>query len=721
MAFRLRATASAVLAGIVLSSSPGWGQDSILGFSASSADLERKIEQRFKAIPLADEEKRQHRLFTSEPHPAGSKRNNELAEYMAAEWRKQGLENVVIRQYDVYSSEPKSTSLEMISPVPFKASLREAAYDEDPDTKNPRISAAWTGMSISGDVTAPVVYAHSGNPEDYAVLRKKGIDVKGKIVLVRYSNPYSYRGFKALTAQREGAAAILIYSDPAEDGFKKGKVFPEGPWGPATHIQRGAITYDFIVPGDPLTPGWASVPGARRIASQDAQSLPKIMALPLSWTDAKPLLENMGGPVAPADWQGGLPIQYHLGGEQARVHLKIDMDNSIKPYFVVEGRIQGADVPDQWIVLGNHRDAWVFGGVDPSSGTASMMEMTRAFGTLLKQGVRPRRTLVFCSWDGEEVGLTGSTEWGEQFSEELQKKAVAYINVDSSVSGPDFDGSAVGSLAPMLIETTHSLEDPSGVSLYEAWKNARAKKNKDSGDGPATDFVLADTRIGSGSDHTVFLNYVGIPVIGLSFDGSYGVYHSAYDNFYWMNHFGDPGYRYHTLASNLWGVLALRLANADLLPFDFDSYAQNVRAFVKDLSKGRDVSQVDLKSLMLKLAEFEAAGRKLNATISTVLASKSTKTFLNSANQSMLQVERNWLNPEGIPGRPWFKHMLYGARFTYAHLELPGLTEAVEQGDWQRANQQAHILQAAVDRNTKLIDEITAELLKASANGEGAH
>ena len=721
MASRLRATASAVLAGIVLSSSPGWGQDSILGFSASSADLERKIEQRFKAIPLADEEKRQHRLFTSEPHPAGSKRNNELAEYMAAEWRKQGLENVVIRQYDVYSSEPKSTSLEMISPVPFKASLREAAYDEDPDTKNPRISAAWTGMSISGDVTAPVVYAHSGNPEDYAVLRKKGIDVKGKIVLVRYSNPYSYRGFKALTAQREGAAAILIYSDPAEDGFKKGKVFPEGPWGPETHIQRGAITYDFIVPGDPLTPGWASVPGARRIASQDAQSLPKIMALPLSWADAKPLLENMGGPVAPADWQGGLPIQYHLGGEQARVHLKIDMDNSIKPYFVVEGRIQGADVPDQWIVLGNHRDAWVFGGVDPSSGTASMMEMTRAFGTLLKQGVRPRRTLVFCSWDGEEVGLTGSTEWGEQFGEELQKKAVAYINVDSSVSGPDFDGSAVGSLAPMLIETTHSLEDPSGVSLYEAWKNARAKKNKDSGDGPATDFVLADTRIGSGSDHTVFLNYVGIPVIGLSFDGSYGVYHSAYDNFYWMNHFGDPGYRYHTLASKLWGVLALRLANADLLPFDFDSYAQNVRAFVKDLSKGRDVSQVDLKSLMLKLAEFEAAGRKLNATISTVLASKSTKTFLNSANQSMLQVERNWLNPEGIPGRPWFKHMLYGARFTYAHLELPGLTEAVEQGDWQRANQQAHILQAAVDRNTKLIDEITAELLKASANGEGAH
>jgi N-acetylated-alpha-linked acidic dipeptidase len=342
--------------------------------------------------------------------------------------------------------------------------------------------------------------------------------------------------------------------------------------------------------------------------------------------DAKPLIENMGGPVAPADWQGGLPIQYHLGGEQARVHLKIRDGQPIKPYFVVEGRIQGSDVPDQWIVLGNHRDAWVFGGVDPSSGTASMMEMTRAFGALLKQGVRPRRTLVFCSWDGEEVGLTGSTEWGEQFGEELQKKAVAYINVDSSVSGPDFDGSAVGSLTPMLIETTHSLEDPSGVSLYEAWKNARAKKNKESGDVPVRQISSLPIRVSAvDQDHTVCLNYVGIPVIGLSFDGPYGVYHSAYDNFYWMNHFGDPGYRYHTLASNLWGVLALRLANADLLPFDFDSYAQNVRAFVKDLGKGRDVSQVDLKSLLLKLAEFEAAGRKLNAAISTVLASKSTK------------------------------------------------------------------------------------------------
>ena len=371
----------------------------------------------------------------------------------------------------------------MIAPTHYQALLRESPIDADPDSNNPAISGAWLGMSISGEVTAPVVYAHSGNPEDYDFLRQNGISVKGKIVLVRYSNPYSYRGFKALTAQREGAAAILIYSDPAEDGYKKGQVDPDGPWGPEYHIQRGAITYDFMVPGDPLTPGWASVPGAKRIPIEEAASAPKIMALPLSWHDAKPLLENMDGPLAPRswkgqDWQGGLPIQYHLGGERVKVHLKIEMDNGTQPYYVVEGRIRGAELPDEWVVLGNHRDAWAFGGVDPSSGTASMMELTRALGELKKQGMRPRRTVVVCSWDGEEVGLTGSTEWGEQFADELRSKAVAYVNVDEATSGPNFHGQAVASLAPMLVEVTHTLKDPSGKSLYDAWKEAAEREKK---------------------------------------------------------------------------------------------------------------------------------------------------------------------------------------------------------------------------------------------------
>ncbi len=695
-------------------SCPAHAQNSILGFTHASAVHEMRIEQTFKAIPSPAQERRQHRIFTAQPHLAGSKRNNDLADYIAGEWRKQGLENVVIHRYDVYTTAPKSASLELVAPIHYQATLREDGYSDDPDTKNPRISSAWSGMSISGEVTASVVYAHSGNPEDYDLLRKQGIDVKGKIVLVRYSNPYSYRGFKALTAEHEGAAAILIYSDPAEDGYKKGKVFPDGPWGPESHIQRGAITYDFMVPGDPLTPGWASVPGAKRIPLEQAVSVPKIMALPLSWKDAKPLLENLGGPRAPDDWQGGLPIVYHLGGERARVHLKIEMDNGIKPYYVVEGRIRGATLPDEWVVLGNHRDAWVFGGVDPSSGTASMMELTRALGRLKQQGMRPRRTMIVCSWDGEEVGLTGSTEWGEQFANDLRKKAVAYVNVDSSTSGPDFDGSAVASLAPMLVETSRSLKDPSGRSLYEAWKESVSRARKEERDPrELTDANLADTRIGSGSDHTVFLNYVGMPVIGLQFNGPYGVYHSMYDDFFWMNHFGDPGYRYHTLMSQLWGVTALRLANADLLPFDFASYADNVGQFVSELSKGKDMSQLNLKPVLEAINDFASAGKKLESSLQQSLASgKVDPKVAAEINASMMQVERNWLDPDGIPGRPWFKHILYGCRFTYAHLELPGLTEAVEKQDWTTAQQQADILRQALIKNAKLVDDLSERLRK---------
>jgi N-acetylated-alpha-linked acidic dipeptidase len=686
-------------------------QASILGFTPKGGAREAEIEGKFKAIPSPDEERRQHHIFTSEPHVAGSARNNELARYIADQWRTEGFE-VVIRRYDVYGSNPKFTSLEMVAPIHYRAGLRELPVKGDPDSKNKSISSAWSGMSASGEVTAPLVYAHSGNPEDYELLRKQGIDVKGKVVLVRYSNPYSYRGFKALTAQREGAAAILIYSDPAEDGYKKGKVVPDGPWGPEYHIQRGAITYDFMVPGDPLTPGWASIPGAKRIPVEEAVSIPKIMALPLSWHDAKPLLANMDGPLAPADWQGGLPFKYHLGENRVRVHVKVEMDNSTQPYYVVEGRIRGAELPDEWVVLGNHRDAWVFGGVDPSSGTASMMELTRALGQMVKAGMRPRRTIVVCSWDGEEVGLTGSTEWGEQFADELKKKAVAYINVDSSTSGPNFHGQAVASLAPMLVETAHSLKDPSGKSLYEAWKESSVRERREKNlPGEVIDSNLADTRIGSGSDHTVFLNFIGMPVLGLQFDGPYGVYHSAYDDFFWMNRFGDPGYRYHTLMSQLWGVLGLRLANADLLPFDFASYAANIREFINELSTGKDMSQLDLKPVLGAIDEFEAAGKKLDDSVHRALASGAIDSKSAArVNRDEMQVERNWLNPDGIPGRPWFKHILYGARFTYAHLELPGLTEAVEKQDWVTAKQQAEILRQALTENTKLVEQVSSSL-----------
>ena|ERR1022692_4674701 len=361
------------------------------GYSATRAREEQAIERQFRAIPSPEEEKKQHRYFTAEPHPAGSERNHELALYVARLWNEQGLEDVRILRYDVLTSLPRSIAVEMVAPTAYRASLREDPYDADPDTKNPAIRGGYLSMSASGEATAPLVYAHSGNPEDYDVLRRHHISVKGKIVLVRYSNPYSYRGFKALTAQNAGAAGLLIYSDPAEDGFERGKVFPDGPWGPESHIQRGSITYDFLVPGDPLTPGWASVEGAKRIPMEEAVSLPKIMAVAMSWRDAKPLLARMDGPLAPKTWQGGLPFPYHLGGGAVRVHMKVDMDTSPKPNYVVEARIRGAEFPDEWIVLGNHRDAWEFGGVDPSSGTASLMELTRALGQMKAQGFRPKR------------------------------------------------------------------------------------------------------------------------------------------------------------------------------------------------------------------------------------------------------------------------------------------------------------------------------------------
>src|SRR6266403_2171822 len=685
---------------------------SILGFSSPHAAAERQLEETFQAIPSPDKAREWHRTFTAEPHPAASERNNQLAEFVADEWRKQGWEDVVLRRYDVLHSRPRSVSLEMIAPVAYTAGLREDPSDADRDTKNPAVSGSYFGFSASGDVTAEVVYAHSGNPEDYELLRKKGISVKGKIVLVRYSSPYSYRGFKALTAEREGAAALLIYSDPAEDGWTRGKVFPDGPWGPESHIQRGAITYDYIVPGDPTTPGWASVPGAKHIAPEEARSLPRIPALPLSWRDAKPLLENMTGPEAPRDWRGALPITYRFTGA-VRVHVKIDMDTSMQSYTVVEARIRGSELPDEWVLLGNHRDAWVYGAVDPSSGTASMMELTRSLGELKQRGIRPRRTIVVCSWDGEEYALTGSTEWGEQFADDLKKKLVAYLNVDESVAGAattagpeglSFSPSAVASLAPMLVEASKDVRAPSGKSLYEAWRATAMRDSKAST--PPLDSALVETRIGSGSDHTVFLNHLGRPVINLGFDGDYGVYHSMYDDHYWMSHIGDPAFEYHVALTRIWGLVALRLANSDILPFDFGFNASALEQFLRGLEQQNKAEQrrLPVQRLHVRIAQFEKAGHLLRDAVAHDLQSGSASPEkIQRLNEELLQVESNWLDPAGIPGRPWFQHLLYSSRYTYAHLEFPGLTEAVEKQDWKLAGQQAALLEKALKRNTELL------------------
>ncbi len=684
---------------------------SILGFSTGHSVSQRAVEDALQGQVSTERLQHWHRIFTAEPHPAASDRNNMLAELMAKEWRRQGWDEVRVRRYNILHSSPRAVSLEMTAPHRFKASLREDAYAIDPDSGNPRISSSYFGYSKSGDVTAELVYAHSGNPADYDLLRKNGISVKGKVVIVRYSNPYSYRGFKALTAEREGAAALLIYSDPAEDGFTRGEVFPAGPWGPESHIQRGAITYDFIVPGDPTTPGWPSVKGARRIPAADAQSLPKIVALPLSWRDAKPLLESMDGAEVPPEWRGALPITYRFSGA-VKVHVKVDMDTSIKPYTVVEARIRGSELPDEWILVGNHRDAWAFGGVDPVSGTASMLELTRALADLKQHGMRPRRTIIACSWDGEEYGLTGSTEWGEQFADELKKKLVAYLNVDEAVAGaattagPDglsFEPAAVASLAPMLVEASRSVKAPSGKSLYEAWRATAMRDRKSSA--PPADAGLVETRIGSGSDHTVFLNHLGRPVINLGFVGDYGVYHSGYDDHFWMSRIGDPGFAYHAALTRIWGVTALRLANADVLPFDFAANAVALETFAGELEAANrlDPQVLSLKELHQRIDEFGTAGKDLREATAASLTSGAGTLAAQQLNQQLMQVESNWLDPRGIPGRPWFQHLLYSSRYTYAHLEFPGLTEAIEAGNWNLAREQASVLNAALKKNISLL------------------
>jgi N-acetylated-alpha-linked acidic dipeptidase len=683
----------------------------IRGFSSRGAVAQRSAERRLRDELNVESIRTWHRYFTAKPHPATSPRTREIANYIAEQWKAQGLDHVVVHRYDVLSSNPRRVRAELVAPTRYVPSLREDPIKEDRDSFQPAISGAWLSFSASGDVTAPVVYANSGNPADYDVLRSNGIDPKGKIVIVRYSNPYSYRGFKALTAEREGAAAMIVYSDPQEDGYGQGAVYPKGPWGPASHIQRGGIAYDYIVPGDPLTPGWASTSGARRIPIGEAVSVPKIMALPMSHRDIQPILEKLGGPAAPPAWKGGLPIEYRLGGNDARLHLEIDMRTDVQPNYVVEGRITGSELPDEWVVLGNHHDAWVFGGVDPSSGTASMMELTKTLAKLKQDGTRPRRTLVFCSWDGEEVTLTGSTEWGEEFRSELREKAVAYLNVDSASSGSRLELSAVGSLAPMVVDLTKELRDPSGISLYDAWRRpgneAEGPKN-----GVLPDQALAVTKIGSGSDHTVFINHVGLAVVEMGFDGPYGVYHSAYDSHHWVQTIGDPGFRYHKLMADLWGSLALRLANAEVLPFDLESYAGAVRDFVRPLAAIPGVSdRLELTRLIDAVRALRTAARRLNDRLENALASGPLSSEVAfRVNRAFRQFEQGWLHDDGIPGRPWFKHLLYAPRYTYAAMTLPGITEAAEQGDWTRAAAQLSLVVDALARNTALVDALAVDL-----------
>ncbi len=646
------------------------------------------------------------KYLTSAPHMAASPKNNELAEHVLEEWIKFGLDDVHLVPYDVLLSFPERISVEILSPRHHKLSLKEKSYEEDPDTKRTDVGIPYNAYSRSGDIAAPVVYANSGNPQDYDYLEKKGLDLKGKIALVRYSAPYSYRGFKAYTAEKRGLAALLIFSDPKDDGYTRGSVFPDGPWGPLSHIQRGGIPYDFIYPGDPLTPGWASTPGCQRIPAEDAVSLPKIMSVPISAQDALPLLKAMDGDEVPEAWRGALSVTHRIGGSQPVVQMKVKMNDPIKRIFNVIGCIKGTEKTEEIILVGNHRDAWVFGGHDPSSGTACLIELARALAQAKKAGFVPRRTIYFGNWDAEEFTLTGSTEWGEDHREWLEKNLVAYLNVDSSASGKNFSVQAVPSLFPLIIQALKEVKDPSSrKSVYDRWRSGPSEKD--------TIAIASGSSkinpIGSGTDHAVFLNHIGGPALDMTFSGDYGVYHSMYDNYYWMSHFGDPGMHYTAALAKIWAHMVIDLSCSTLIPLDYETCARELRGYLEDWADTYDSSRKKSKGLFFLIGDME---KKASVLTAYLIGKKNgiehiPEGKVRKANQLLIQIERDFIDPKGIPNREWFKHLVFGARYTYDVLLFPALTEAAEAGDEEGVDQSLLDLEKSVKKVILKLDKIS--------------
>jgi N-acetylated-alpha-linked acidic dipeptidase len=683
-----------------------------LGFSPESYRQQAKWEKRFLSLPEASQCRRYLRRLTREPHVAGTPGDRRVTEFIFDEFRRAGL-NPEIVEYRVLLSYPRSVEVNLIAPEHIRLANPEPAIPGDPDTRvaDPMARVPWNAYSPSADLERPVVYVNYGNAEDYERLEKLGVSVEGKLVLARYF--HGYRGGKSLEAERRGAAGVLVFSDPADDGHLKGPVYPRGPWGPKGHFQRGAVVYDFLVPGDPLTPGWASLEGARRIPESESKVLPKIPMVPLSASDAEEILKRLGGAEAPGDWRGGLPLRYRVGDDSVRVKLRLEMENVVTPIWNVIARIPGSEEPEKQVILGNHHDAWVYGAVDPASGTASMLELARALGKLISEGFRPRRTIVLASWDAEEYTLTGSTEWGEQFADDLRRNAVVCLNVDASASGRDFTVSAVPSLLPAIIEATQAVTDPAtGKSVYDSWRKRRAERSVRSYAVPGGAAEVPFGLLGGGSDYMVFLQHLGVPSLDMIFDGPYGVYHSVYDNFRWMDRFGDTGFRYHAAMARLWGLLALRFANADVIPFDYALYAGDIAAYLEGLEKTAppEFFSAEIRPVMEKARRWQEAAAKVHAEMNAwrsageSAAAGPDNQRRKKINAALRAQERALLDDEGLPDRAWFRHLIYAPLPSYEAETLPGLRQALRAEDFEMARGEARRLGRALERAIRALD-----------------
>ncbi|HEY6308756.1 MAG TPA: transferrin receptor-like dimerization domain-containing protein [Candidatus Angelobacter sp.] len=733
-------------------------QPPLQGFLGSASQVQRDWESKFRALPSADNMREAMRLLSAHPHHVGSPYDQQNAEWMLARFKEWGW-NAKIENFDVLFPTPKERRLELLEPAHFEAKLQEPPLPGDPTSgQQAEQLPPYNAYSLDGDVTGPLVYVNYGTREDYEELDRLGVSVKGAIVIVRYGA--SWRGIKPKVAAEHGALGCIIYSDPADDGYGEGDVYPDGGLRNKDAVQRGSVT-DTYYAGDPLTPGWGSVPGAKRLAIKDSPLITKIPVLPISYSDAQPLLTAIAGRVAPANWRGGLPITYHVGPGPAKVHLVVRSNWDTKRLYDVIARLPGAEVQEQWVIRGNHHDAWVNGASDPLSGMVAELEEARALGELYKQGWRPKRTIIYCAWDGEEPGLLGSTEWLETHIGEVEQHAVAYINSDNNGRG-FLRVSGSHSLERFINGVARDVDDPE--KHISVWQRSHLSQIAGArGEDREELRRRADTRIralGDGSDYASFLDHAGVAAMDVRFGGEDrdGQYHSIYDDFYWFTHFSDTTFVYGRALAQTAGTAVMRLADADLLPFEYTDQADTIKGYVKDLQKLLKSEQDEAKERNLELDEgvfnavsdpqkpmqppprldtppainfaplengaealslaaqhYDAVVKKLNAPGFAGMDDDSLRTV----NAKIFQSERLFLSEKGLPGRPWFKHQIYapGAYTGYAVKTIPAVRESLEQRQWAQAEAAARTVGEILNNEAALVDEVAAELERGSKLG----
>ena len=720
----------------------GLSQDSLMGFSAERVKQQLQWEKTFDSLLSHENPNKWMQYLASHPHHLGSAKDKANAEYIAALFKKWGYD-VNIETYDVLFPTPKTRALQLQGAHPYTAKLQEAIVPQDKATaQRSEQLPPYNAYSADGDVTAPLVFVNRGVPADYEVLERMGIDVKGKIVIAKYGG--SWRGIKPKVAAEHGAIGCIIYSDPLDDGYSVGDVYPKGPYRPATSVQRGSVMDMPVYPGDPLTPGEGSTKNARRLDRAEAITLMKIPVLPISYEDALPLMKSLKGPVAPASWRGGLPITYHVGPGTDKVHLKLEFNWQNKTLYNVIAKLKGSELPDEWVIRGNHHDAWVNGASDPVSGIVSEMEEARVIAEMVRRGYKLKRTLVYCAWDAEEQGLLGSTEWTEDHREELTKKAVLYVNSDATARGFI---SAAGShtLEPFFNEVASAVIDPqTGVSIrdrsYAKKINSQstAESLKDLGDKN-----LKLGALGAGSDWSGFLQHLGITTLNLSFqgEGEGGEYHSIYDTYDHFTRFMDPGFHYVVALAKTAGRVMMRMANAEVLPLDYKSLATTVMDYRDEIKKLLDNMRNETKlrnkmvsNNLFKLAEdpqdkllpvamedtvprldFSALDRSLDslkATAAQYRKLSSSATDVTPGVQRQLNVilygsERQLLTEKGLPKRPWYRHQVYAPGYYtgYGVKTLPGIREAIEQRQWKEAQENIRIVTRRVQDYHQLVKQ----------------